>query len=117
MKFEYQSFSCDVDIFYRENDIIVRFHDSSKEQSEEEIYNLVIVNPGYGYLLFKAKGEVGLLSGFLDESIFSSDDLVDAAIEFIENLSPIAKDVCIPHHVDRVKLTSYVEYNGEYWDS
>lgn len=26
----------------------------------------------------------------------------------------IAKDVCIPHHVDHVKLTSYVEYNGEY---
>lgn len=55
-----------------------------------------------------------LLSGFLDESIFSSDDLVEAAIEFIEDLSPIAKDVCIPHHVDRVKLTNYVEYNGEY---
>lgn len=23
-------------------------------------------------------------------------------------------DVFIPHHIDRVKLTSYVEYNGEY---
>jgi len=114
MKFEYQSFSCDVDLFYRNNDIIVRFYDSYQEQSEEEIRDLVIVSPGYGYLLFKAKGEVGLLSGFLDESIFFSDDLVEAAIEFIEKLSLIAKNVCIPHHVDRVKLTSYVEYNGEY---
>ena len=82
MKFEYQSFSCDVDLFYRNNDIIVRFYDSYQEQSEEEIRDLVIVSPGYGYLLFKAKGEVGLLSGFLDESIFFSDDLVEAAIDF-----------------------------------
>jgi hypothetical protein len=114
MKFEYQNFSCDVDIFYRDNDIMVRFYESSQEQSEEEICDFVIVSPSYGYLLFKAKGGTGLLSGFLDESIFSSNDLVEAAIDFLENLSPIAKEVCIPHHVNRVKLTSYVEYNGEY---
>lgn len=33
MKFEYQSFSCDVDIFYRDNDIMVRFYESSQEQN------------------------------------------------------------------------------------
>lgn len=31
-----------------------------------------------------------------------------------KDLSPLAKSVYIPHHVDRVKLTSFVEYNGEY---
>ncbi|MFT8352497.1 hypothetical protein [Clostridium saccharoperbutylacetonicum] len=113
MRFEYKNFECDVDIFYRDNDIVVRFYDSSKEQNEEEICNFVIVNPGYGYLIFKAKGESGLLSGFLDESVFSSDDLVEASIDFIESLSPIAKEMYIPHHIDRVKLTSFVEYNGE----
>ncbi|WP_099192374.1 hypothetical protein [Tepidibacter mesophilus] len=114
MKFEYESFSCDVDIFYREHDILVRFYDSSREQNEDETVNLVIVDPGYGYLLMKFKGDGGLLSGYLDETVFSSDELVYAAIEFLESLSPLSEEVYLPHHVDRVKLTSYVEYNGEY---
>ncbi|GAA0741541.1 hypothetical protein [Clostridium oceanicum] len=114
MKFVYENFSCDVDIFYREQDILVRFYNSSKEQNEDEIDNLVIVHPGYGYLLLKFKGDAGLLSGYLEETVFSSDELVDAAIEFLENLSPLSGKVYLPHHVDRVKLTSYVEYNGEY---
>ncbi|MBL4934758.1 hypothetical protein JK636_03180 [Clostridium sp. YIM B02515] len=114
MKFKYGSFSCDVDIFYRDNDIMVRFYDSSREQEEDQIVNLVIVDPGYGYLLLKIKGDSGLLSGFLDENVFSTDELVNAAIDFLESLSLTAKHVCIPHHVDRVKLTSFVEYNGEY---
>ncbi|CUU48881.1 hypothetical protein [Clostridium beijerinckii] len=50
----------------------------------------------------------------LNERIFSSDELVDAAIDFVESLSPLSEYAYIPHHVDRVKLTSFVEYNGEY---
>lgn len=114
MKFKYGNFSCDVDIFYRDNDIMVRFYDSSKEQDENEIVNLVIADSGYGYLLLKIKGDSGLLSGFLDESAFPTDELVNAAVDFLESLSPTARQVCIPHHVDRIKLTSFVEYNWEY---
>ena len=114
MKFEYENFACDVDIFYRNNDILVRFYDRLKEQEEHQIVNLVIVGSDYGYLILKIKGDSGILSGFLNETVFSSDEMVEAAINFLENLSPIARQVCIPHHVERVKLTSYVEYNGEY---
>ncbi|WP_143152504.1 hypothetical protein [Clostridium cavendishii] len=92
----------------------MRFYDSTNEQNEDEITNLVIVDPGYGYLLLKSKGDAALLSGFLDEAVFSSDELVDAAINFLESLSSVSVDVYTPYHVDRVKLTSYVEYNGEY---
>jgi hypothetical protein len=114
MKFEYESFSCDVDVFYKENDVLVRFYDSSKEQSEDEIIDLVIVEPGYGYLLIKYKGDSALLSGFLDENIFSSDELIEAAIEFLESLSKVSGDIYTPYHIDLVKRTTYLEYNGEY---
>lgn len=114
MKFEFEAFSCDVDTFYNGNDLLVRFYDSSKEQKEDEISNLVIVDPGYGYLYIKFKGDAGLLGGFLDEKVFSSDELVDAAIDFIQCLTPLSNNIYLPYHVDRVRLTSYVEYNGEY---
>lgn len=114
MKFKYENFSCDIDTFYKDNDIMIRFYDSSKEHEEDQIVNLVLVDPGYGYLLLKIKGDSGLLSGFLDEKIFSTDEIVEAAIEFLENLSPIGRSGYVPHHVNRVRLTSFVEYNGEY---
>lgn len=37
MKFNYESFSCDVDTFYNNQDISGRFHDSSKEPEEDEL--------------------------------------------------------------------------------
>lgn len=115
MKFTFENFSCDVDIFYRDQDIVARFYDSSKEQNKDEIINLVLVDPGYGYLHLKLKGDdAALLSGFLDESVFLTDDMVEAAINYIEGLSPHSKNRYIPNHVARIKQTSYVEYNGEY---
>ena len=114
MRFEYENFKCDADIFNNDNDIIVRFYNKSKEQREDEIVNLVIVDPGYGYLHLKFKGDTGLLSGYLDENVFFSDELVNAAINFVEGLWPLSGGAYIPYHVARVKLTSYVEYNGEF---
>lgn len=114
MKFVHDTFSCDVDIFQNDKDLVVRFYDKLKEQDEEEIVNLVLVDPGYGYLSLKFKGENGLLSGFLDENLFSTDAAVAAAIAFVENLSPLSPHAYIPHHVRRFKTTSFVEYNGEY---
>ncbi|MBA9088832.1 hypothetical protein FHR92_005377 [Fontibacillus solani] len=40
MKFHYKGFTCDVDIFYKDQDIVVRFYDGSSEPKEEEIVNL-----------------------------------------------------------------------------
>ncbi|AUO07881.1 hypothetical protein [Paenibacillus polymyxa] len=114
MKFSYKNFSCDTEIYYKDKDIIVRFFDSSKEQEEDDIINLVIVDPGYGYLCLKYKGDAALLSGFLDEDIFSSDDHIDAAISFIEILSPNSKYIYTPYHITLFKQTSFIEYNGEY---
>lgn len=114
MKFIFNSFSCDVEIFNKDENIVVRFYDKSKEQNEDEIINLVLVDPGYGYLCLKIKGESALLSGFLNESVFISDEMVEAAISFIEVLSPRTKNSYMPYHIARIKQTSYVEYNGEY---
>lgn len=115
MKFVYEKFSCDVDIFRQGDDIIVRFYNGQNEPAADEIVNLVFVDPGYGYLQLKCKGEhEGLLSGFLDESWFVSEEMVDAAIAFIESLSPHSHGIYLPYHVARFKRTDYVEYNGEY---
>lgn len=115
MKFIHEGFACDVDTFYHNQDIIIRFYDGTREQEESDIINLVFVDPGYGYLLIKNKGEhSALLSGFLDEDVFSTDEIVDAAISFIDNLSPDSKNKYMPYHIERFKKTSFVEYNGEY---
>ncbi|WP_139173137.1 hypothetical protein [Fontibacillus panacisegetis] len=104
----------DVDIFYKDQDIVVRFYDGSREPKEEEIVNLVVVDPGFGYLYLKFKGDAALLSGYLNEIIFSSDEMVDAAIQYIEDLAPQSKNLYMPYHISRVRETSCVEYNGEY---
>jgi len=112
MKFTYNQFSCDIDVFENKKDIVMRFYDCSKEQNEGQIGNLVIVDSGYGFLCLKIKGDCGLLSGFLDKNIFSSEEMIDAVIDFIKNLFPEIEPVY--YHVDCVKLTGYNEYNGEY---
>ncbi len=114
MEFKYEKFSCEADVFKDAENLVVRFYNKGNEQNEQQIRNLVIVDQGYGYLCLKFKGQDGLLSGFLDENIFSTDEMISKAVEFVENLSPKSKNAFIPHHISRVKFTSYVEYNGEY---
>ncbi|MNZ70905.1 hypothetical protein D3C78_892560 [compost metagenome] len=55
-----------------------------------------------------------MLSGYLNEVIFSSDEMVDAAIEYVVELAPQSKNLYMPYHISRVRETSFVEYNGEY---
>lgn len=63
----------------------------------------------------KVKGAAtALMSGHLDENIFHSEELVDAAIDFIENLSPNTKNSYVPSHIAIFRKTGYKEYNGEY---
>lgn len=112
-KFQHEDFSCDVDVFTNGDDLLVRFYDKTTEQTEDEICNLVIVNPGYGVICLKFKGNDGLLSGFLDHSVFSEATVV-SAINFVENLSPRSANAYIPHHVRIFNAKSFIEYNGEY---
>ena len=101
MKFRFKDASCDVDVFTCENDLVVRFYEQTKEHKEAEICNVVIVDPGYGYISLKYKGSDALLSGFLDERFFDNDEIMNAAIEFVESLSSLSADAYIPHHVRR----------------
>lgn len=115
MKFNHKKFSCDADVYKNQTDLIVKFFDKTKEHKEEQICDLVIVDPGYGYINLKLIGKnSGLLSGFLDETIFSTDEMIQGAIDFVQELSPDTKNAYVPHHVCKVKFTGYVEYNGEY---
>ncbi|MFM9329313.1 hypothetical protein [Paenibacillus mesotrionivorans] len=114
MKFIHDNFSCDVDVFCKEQEYMFRFYDGFKEQTEKEIINLVIVDPGYGYLFLKIKGDSALLGGYLDETVFHSDEMIEATIHFLETYIKEAKNLYIPYHVARVRRTSFLEYNGEY---
>ena len=117
MEFVYKQFRCDVDVFRKDDDIVLRFYDKTKEQDESKIHNLVIVDPGYGFICLKVKGDCGLISGFLEENVFISDDMIESAVEFIKDLAPKVKGGYIPYHVELVKMMDYVEYNGELQNS
>ncbi len=114
MKFQFGGCTCNVDIFEKEDDIVVRFFDKKKEHNEKDIVDLVIVDPGYGYLSLKFKGQEALLSGFLDESFFHSNELVEFAIDFIKALTKKSNNAYIPHHIRKMRYTKTIEYNGEY---
>lgn len=115
MKFTFGAFSCDVDVFRCDRDIVARFYDKKKEHECHQIVNYVRVEPGYGFLCLKFKsGDSALLSGFLLEDVFSSDEMIGCAIDYVEQLSPLSSGAYIPHHVDRIRMTSHVEYNGEF---
>ena len=114
MKFKYKEFSCDVDVFQNDKDVILRFYDKSKEQEEDEIVDLVIVDSGYGFLCLKYKGDSGLLSGYLDKTIFTCTEMVEEAVKILEDISGDFKNSYVPYHIDYVEKVDYTEYNGEY---
>jgi hypothetical protein len=113
MKFQHEGFCCDVELYANGDDCVVRFFDRATEHVADQIHDLVTVDPGFGMICLKFKGQDGLLSGFLDESVFSEAAVV-SAIDFVERLSPRSTAAYIPHHVRRFKATRAVEYNGEY---
>lgn len=115
MKFIYQDFSCDTEKYdLNEKSFIIKFFDQQKEHAAHQIVNYVLVDPGFGYICLKFKGEEALLSGFLNEAIFSNDLMISAAIEYVQSLSPFSDVAYIPHQVMKVTCTGSVEYNGEF---
>ena len=114
MIFNYKNFSCQAEKYKLDDkSFIIKFFDKNKEHSESEIKDYVVVDAGYGYISLKFKGEDALLSGFLDESIFTDENMIDSAIEFVESLSPFSKNAYIPYNVMTIKITGSIEYNGE----
>ena len=115
MIFKHQKFSCNTEKYELDADsFIVKFFNQEKEHEESEIKDYVLVDPGFGYICLKYKGEDALLSGFLDETIFNTEEIIDMAIDFVESLSPKSGRAYIPHNIMKVKFTGSVEYNGEY---
>ncbi len=112
--FSFEEFSCGTDIYRKGDDLLVRFYDKAKEQRADQIADLVIVDSGFGFISLKFKGDNGLVGGYLDKSVFVSDAIVHAAIEYVESLSPKSAGAYLPHHIDLVVRDGYVEYNGEY---
>lgn len=111
MEFQFQRFTCDVEAYWQGENLVVRFFDRSLDP--QQIVDLVRVPPSFGFLYLSFVGDDGFLGGFLDESVFTSEAMVDAAISFTEGLSPRSRDAYIPHHVAMVRLGSSVEYDGE----
>ena len=112
-KFQHESFACDVDVFYRGDDLVVRFYHKYKEQGANDIRDMVVVDPGFGFICLKVVGDEGLLSGYLDQNVFSEDSVLKA-IDFVLTLSPRSGDAYIPYHVRLFGSSRIIEYNGEY---
>lgn len=114
MKFKVNNFSCDIEKYKLDDkSFVIKFFNKEKEHSEEQICDYVLVEPGFGYIYLKYKGEDALLSGFLDENTFT-DEMIHIAIDFVESLSPYSNDAYIPHNIMKVKISGTVEYNGEF---
>ena len=111
--FQHENFTCDVDVFCRGDDLVVRFYHKSNEQEDEEIHDLVVVDPGLGFICLKFKGDEGLLSGCLDHVVFS-EAAVLKAIDFVQALSPRSANAYIPYRVRLFEASGFIEYNGEY---
>jgi hypothetical protein len=121
---EYTTFQTRTEKLY-----MARFYARNKEHRAEKISDFVSVTPSYGYISIKVKTvEIstynqesvliaqkkqggGLISGFLDERIFTSKEMVQAAIYF---LIDIIGDVGYYYNISLVKTADFVEYNGEY---
>ncbi|MCL2386818.1 MAG: hypothetical protein FWC89_04610 [Defluviitaleaceae bacterium] len=111
MKFTHGDFVCDVDMFRNKDDIVLRFYDATKEYG---ISDYTCVDSGYGFLCLKIKDKdgMGIVSGYLNVDVFSNDNIILEAIEFLEKQS-IANDYCNPYRVECVKLGAFVDYTGE----
>ena len=114
LSFEADGLRCAVAVYRNATGFVLRFYDAARHPPAAPLKNLVLVDPGHGYLCLTQVGDDAVLSGLLDETVFGTDALVAQALAFAERQWSGAANAYLPHHVSRVRLTTYVEYNGEY---
>lgn len=103
----------DAEILHYDNSDLVRFYEGCKEQYGEELSDLIIATPSYGYLLIQYVGDGAVLTGTLNEKYFKRDMLEDI-MDFLAEQIPTCRNIYLPYHIDWVSTVFSEEYNGEY---
>lgn len=114
-KYAYENFTCEIKIFQNENEYIVKFYDKTKDVPSENMINCVFADQGYGYISLITKNDSsGLVSGFLDESVFNNEDMIENAVDFVTGMF-WDENGFYPYHIELVKIgQNYSEYNNAY---
>ena len=103
----------DAEIFHCNNTDIVRFYETQNEQYRENLSNLVIATPSYGFLLIKYIGSDVVLTGTLNKEYFS-EEMVNEILDFMEDTFPSCRNAYLPYHIDFYSTEFSETYNGEY---
>jgi len=112
-KFASNGCEYDVEILHCGNTDIVRFYEEQNEQYGEQLINLVIAVPSYGFLQIQYISGDAVLTGTLNRAYFN-EEMVTDILDFLEKNIPACKNIYLPYHIDFVTVVSSDEYNGEY---
>lgn len=102
--FIYNTFSCDVDFFVADEmfgldaidvdiphnplHITARFYDGSLVRTTRDVHDLVAPEKSFGTITLEVRSDdthtVGFTSGYLDASIFTTQKMVRAAVDFVQ---------------------------------
>ena len=111
----FHSHGCSYNVEYlcSDNADMIRFYGTQNESHSDQLSDLVIVTPSYGYLLLQYVGADAVLSGSLNKEYFC-EEMTEDIIQFLEDSFPKIKNVYLPYHIDFFSVDEYNEYNGEY---
>ncbi len=146
--FIYKTFSCDVDFFVVDEmfgfdaididiphnplHITARFYDVSGVHVTKDVHDLVAAEKSFGTITLEIRsrnndlGEVGFVSGYLDARVFTTQEMVNSAVYFVEDYLPFlmiqggnvelmqkARGVGFYHHICLFERVGVVEYSGK----
>ncbi len=103
----------DVEIFHCGNADIVRFYEAQNEQYGDNLSDLVIAVPSYGFLQIQYISDDAVLTGILNSEYFCKEMVTDI-IDFLERNISSCRNIYLPYHIDFATIASSEEYNGEY---
>ncbi|TAE26123.1 MAG: hypothetical protein EAZ92_11110 [Candidatus Kapaibacterium sp.] len=143
--FKYGTFSCDVDFFIVDEmfgfdaididiphnplHITARFYDVSNVHATKDVHDLVALEKSFGTITVEIRTDdvhsIGFTGGFLDASIFTTQDMVRSAVYFVQDYLAYwmirdgkdvwrqkVRDAGFYHHVCLFERVGVVEYNG-----
>lgn len=115
---DWEKFDENIELFPKQNPLYVmaRFYDASRTFPLEKLRDHVVVDRGFGTLSLIMKTEkAGAMSGFLDVNIFTTQEMVRAAADFVREHLPSfkARESDISYHISLFQCLGYVEYTGE----